>query len=56
MQAARHGVGVAPGSPFTIGAGHPHVRVTISGLAGEDSRRVAVTLARAARSSPWIRA
>jgi DNA-binding transcriptional MocR family regulator len=56
MQAARHGVGVAPGAPFTIAAGHPHVRVTTSSLSGEDLHRVAVTLAWAARSSSWVRA
>jgi DNA-binding transcriptional MocR family regulator len=56
MQAARHGVGVAHGAPFTIAAGRSHVRVTTSRLSGEDLRRVAVTLAHAARSSSWIRA
>ena len=56
MQAACHGVGVAPGAPFTITAGHPHVRVTTSSLSGEELHRVAATLAQAARSSSWIRA
>jgi hypothetical protein len=56
MAAAGHGVGVAPGAPFTIAAGHPHVRVTTSSLSGGDLHQVAVALAQAARSSSWIRA
>jgi DNA-binding transcriptional MocR family regulator len=56
MQAASHGVGVAPGTPFTTTAGQAHVRVTVSSLIEQDMPRVAGALARAARSTSWIRA
>lgn len=43
------GIGAAAGAAFTVGAGTPHLRVTV-GLIGDDHEAVAARLAEAARA------
>ncbi len=51
---AARGIGVAPGAPFSVARGAPHVRVTVAGVAsGVD--RVAQALADAARVPAGVR-
>ena len=56
LSAAGQGLGVAPGSPFTVRPGSPHIRVTTSCVAERDVPLVGRILVAAARSAPRIRA
>ena len=49
VQLAAAGIRVAPGTPFFVAPGSPHVRVTI-GLTGQDISSIATNLAAAARA------
>ncbi len=53
---AAHGIGVAPGAPFRVGAGRPHVRVSIGTLPDERVPDVADTVAAVATGSHLDRA
>ena len=49
VRLAASGIRVAPGGPFQVGGGQPHVRVTV-GMAASDTASIAAALAEAARA------
>ncbi|MCY7412219.1 MAG: PLP-dependent aminotransferase family protein, partial [Salinibacterium sp.] len=49
VRLAANGIRVAPGGPFQLGGGQPHVRVSV-GMAASDTASIADALAEAARA------